>query len=54
MTEPPVAPREPEPDECCGSGCEICVWDRYEQALQRYRERLQEWQASLKEHTAPR
>ena len=43
---PPIAPREPDPEECCGSGCALCVFDRYQQALERYREQLRMWQAA--------
>ncbi|MGH8635755.1 MAG: oxidoreductase-like domain-containing protein [Burkholderiales bacterium] len=43
---PPIAPREPDPEECCGSGCALCVFDRYQQALERYHEQLRMWQAA--------
>jgi hypothetical protein len=43
---PPVAPRQPDPEECCGSGCTPCVFDRYEQALERYYEQVRTWQAT--------
>jgi hypothetical protein len=39
----PVPPAEPEPWECCGSGCEPCVYDRYWQQLERYEEALERW-----------
>jgi hypothetical protein len=39
----PVPPTEPEPWECCGSGCEPCVYDRYWQELERYEEALEQW-----------
>lgn len=39
----PLPPREPEPDECCGSGCEPCVYDRYYEALDRYEAAIQAW-----------
>ncbi len=41
----PLPPREPELNECCGSGCEPCVFDRYHAALERYEEALAAWQA---------
>lgn len=44
--KPPLPPREPELDECCGSGCVVCVFDRYEQELERYREALRAWEAA--------
>jgi hypothetical protein len=52
MAEPPRAtapdpkpepPREPEPGECCQSGCDPCVFDRYWDALDRYERALREW-----------
>jgi hypothetical protein len=39
----PLPPREPEADECCQSGCEPCVYDRYWEALDRYEKALREW-----------
>ena len=40
----PLPPREPELDECCGSGCEPCVFDRYHDAMDRYRDALAAWE----------
>jgi len=40
---PPVPPVEPEPWQCCGSGCEPCVYDRYWEALARYEQALEAW-----------
>lgn len=42
--EPPVPPREPEPGECCGSGCDPCVFDRYAADMDRYRIALAAWE----------
>lgn len=39
----PLPPREPEPGECCQSGCAPCVYDRYWEALERYEKALGEW-----------
>jgi oxidoreductase family protein len=39
----PQAPREPDPQECCGKGCTPCVFDVYAEALQRYRTQLEEF-----------
>jgi hypothetical protein len=45
-TEPkPVPPAAPEPWECCQSGCEPCVYDRYWQALTDYEAALRRWEA---------
>jgi hypothetical protein len=44
-TDPrPTPPLEPLPEECCGGGCDPCVYDRYYDALERYREALRLWQ----------
>ena len=32
------APTPPEPHECCGNGCEPCVWDIYREALRKWQE----------------
>lgn len=40
----PEPPREPEPAECCHSGCDPCVFDRYWNALERYEQALHEWE----------
>lgn len=42
IPEPPVRPR---PEECCGRGCEPCVYDLYEEALERYEIKLKQWEA---------
>jgi oxidoreductase family protein len=36
-------PREPTLEECCQRGCEPCVFDRYYDALELYREALDLW-----------
>ena len=41
----PEPPREPEPHECCGSGCVPCVYDNYWERLAIYEEELREWEA---------
>ncbi|MBB6243943.1 oxidoreductase-like domain-containing protein [Rhodanobacter sp. MP1X3] len=40
---PPVRPVEPDAAECCGEGCVPCVFDIYEQALERYQIALAAW-----------
>ena len=30
-------------EECCKRGCEPCVFDRYYDALERYRDKLRDW-----------
>ena len=39
----PEPPREPDLEECCGSGCDPCVFDRYQAALDRFRTELDAW-----------
>ncbi|KAL4484972.1 hypothetical protein ABPG74_020149 [Tetrahymena malaccensis] len=40
----PQKPEEPDQDDCCGSGCQVCVFDRYYQKLEEYEEKLMEWE----------
>jgi len=35
----PPPPREPDLEECCGSGCDPCIFDLYERRVERWRER---------------
>jgi hypothetical protein len=41
---PPQPPVEPESWECCQSGCDPCVFDRYWEALARYQQALADWE----------
>ncbi|MCP2088504.1 oxidoreductase-like domain-containing protein [Paraburkholderia aspalathi] len=41
----PVPPVQPDLDDCCHSGCNPCVFDLYDEALERYQSALAEWQA---------
>lgn len=40
----PLPPREPESWECCQSGCDPCVFDRYWEDYTRYERALAEWE----------
>ncbi len=40
---PPLPPQPPVAGECCGRGCEYCVWVYYDQALRRYEAALAQW-----------
>lgn len=45
-TDPrPLPPEKPLPQECCESGCPICVYDLYAEALEDYRRVLAAWEA---------
>ncbi|WP_119154070.1 oxidoreductase-like domain-containing protein [Caldimonas tepidiphila] len=41
---PPLEPVPPGDNECCGSGCDPCVFDLYNEARRRYLADLQAWQ----------
>ena len=41
----PVEPTRPAPEDCCNGGCVRCVFDLYEDAMDRYRADLAAWQA---------
>ena len=41
----PQPPEAPGPNECCESGCPICVMDIYADELAAYRQRLADWTA---------
>lgn len=41
----PVRPAEPEAADCCGDGCARCVFDVYEEAMERYQIALAAWRA---------
>ncbi len=39
----PVAPGRPDNDDCCGSGCNPCIFDLYDEAMARHYEALEAW-----------
>jgi hypothetical protein len=41
----PQAPEAPELDACCGNGCEPCIFDLHDMAMDRYRQELRAWKA---------
>ncbi|KAI6038332.1 hypothetical protein EDC04DRAFT_2509182, partial [Pisolithus marmoratus] len=51
-----VIPEEPKPpadDECCMSGCAICVYDLYEESLLAYKKSVATLRASLAASSVP-
>ena len=42
-------PREPDPDDCCGNGCEPCVFDTFDQQLDRHEDQKTEFESLLLE-----
>ncbi|KAJ7162793.1 oxidoreductase-like protein [Mycena crocata] len=45
--EIPQKPKAPEADECCMSGCAVCVYDLYEESLAAYNDNLAALRATL-------
>jgi hypothetical protein len=41
----PQPPREPELEDCCGTGCVMCVFDAYQIAQENYELALAAWLA---------
>lgn len=39
----PVPPVRPEAEDCCNGGCDRCVFDLYQDALERYEAELRAW-----------
>jgi hypothetical protein len=50
----PVAPIRPDNDECCGGGCNPCIFDLYEEARERYEEVLAAWRKRNRDGSTPR
>ncbi|MBC7858673.1 MAG: oxidoreductase-like protein [Burkholderiaceae bacterium] len=44
-TAPPIPPTPPDDNACCQSGCVMCVYDLYQEELDRHRLALAAWQA---------
>jgi hypothetical protein len=40
----PVPPVRPSREDCCNGSCAACVFDLYEDALERYRADLRAWE----------
>lgn len=52
MVELPPKPRKPDLDECCGSGCDPCVFDRYHDAVAAWKRECREIEARAKAKAA--
>ena len=39
----PQPPSAPQPGDCCGGGCTLCVYDLHEQALEHYQRQRAAW-----------
>ena len=42
MPQPPVPP---DLDACCGNGCDPCIFDLHDLAMDQYRQDLRAWRA---------
>jgi hypothetical protein len=47
--QPPVRPGD---EDCCKGGCDRCVFDLYEDALERYEFELKAWEERRKARSA--
>jgi hypothetical protein len=47
----PLPPEPPDLDDCCGNGCEPCIFDRHDMAMDEYRQALRAWQARQDHNT---
>ncbi len=41
----PQPPEAPDINACCGSGCDPCIFDAHDMAMDGYRQALRAWQA---------
>ncbi|HLO96750.1 MAG TPA: oxidoreductase-like domain-containing protein [Burkholderiaceae bacterium] len=41
----PLPPAPPALEDCCGNGCEPCIFDAHDLAMDAYRQALRAWQA---------
>lgn len=39
----PQPPQAPAPEDCCNSGCPLCIYDLYNEEVERYRAALEAW-----------
>ncbi len=41
----PQPPEQPDINACCGNGCDPCIFDLHDLAMDEYRRALRAWQA---------
>ena len=41
----PVAPTQPDFELCCGNGCDPCIFDLHDLAMDAWRQALRAWRA---------
>lgn len=41
----PQPPEPPDINECCGNGCDPCIFDLHDLAMDEHRQALRAWQA---------
>ncbi|OWQ90412.1 hypothetical protein CDN99_13755 [Roseateles aquatilis] len=41
----PRPPEQPDIDACCGNGCDPCIFDLHDLAMDQYRQDLRAWNA---------
>jgi hypothetical protein len=46
----PLKPMEPMEEECCGSGCGLCVMDLYDKKLEKYEKEIFELEKILRDN----
>jgi hypothetical protein len=39
----PIAPPQPDFELCCGNGCDPCIFDLHDLAMDAYRQALRAW-----------
>ena len=47
-----TVPEEPGPEDCCGSGCVRCVWDVYDEQLEKYEDKKREVEDQIERRRA--
>ena len=49
----PQPPEAPDINDCCGNGCDPCIFDRHDMAMDEYRQALRAWRARHPEADQP-